>query len=219
MRPIFHDPTIFYVELIYSAIIIILSLLIFFRTKEIYDLTKHKGIGFFRNTFLFFGLAYFFRFMITAFDISRMTFDFHIRKLFLMPIVLVVVSYLSTMAILSLIFSTTWKNLKMRFIIVANIIAAMLSLVVFFTRSSIVLIWCQTILLIIAIFLSYKKHRKSKRFSSLFLIYVLLFAFWILNMAVISPQKPIPIEFRILQNIISVGIFSFIFYKVKKLIK
>ena len=49
-------------ELIYTLIIIIMCGIIYFKTKEIFDLTKHKGIGFFRNTFLFFALSYLMRF-------------------------------------------------------------------------------------------------------------------------------------------------------------
>ena len=46
-----------WIEPIYSVIIILFSLFIYLRTKEIYELTYYKGIKYFRNAFLFFGIA------------------------------------------------------------------------------------------------------------------------------------------------------------------
>ena len=51
-------------ELIYSFVIILCSLLIYFETKELYELSSHKGIKYFRRSFLFFGIAYFVRYFI-----------------------------------------------------------------------------------------------------------------------------------------------------------
>ena len=51
-------------EIIYSFVIIFCSLLVYFGTKEIYELSSHKGIKYFREAFLFFAIAYFFRFLI-----------------------------------------------------------------------------------------------------------------------------------------------------------
>ena len=48
-------------EIIYSFVIIVCSLMIYFATKELYELSKHKGIKYFRLSFLFFAIAYFFR--------------------------------------------------------------------------------------------------------------------------------------------------------------
>jgi len=51
----------FSTEVIYSFVIIACSLMIYFGTKELYELSNHKGIKYFRQAFLFFALAYFFR--------------------------------------------------------------------------------------------------------------------------------------------------------------
>ncbi len=63
--PPFHliDPTMLAVELGYTLIVVFICFIIYFKTREIYDLTKYEGIEYFRNTFLFFGLAYIFRFL------------------------------------------------------------------------------------------------------------------------------------------------------------
>ncbi|KAF5428393.1 hypothetical protein C5S42_03390, partial [Candidatus Methanomarinus sp.] len=69
------DSTRLAVELGYTLIIVFICLLIYLKTKEIYDLTNHKGIYYFRNTFLFFGLAYLFRFIFMSFLLTKITFD------------------------------------------------------------------------------------------------------------------------------------------------
>src|SRR3989339_145081 len=51
----------FMLEILYSFVIIVCSLMIYFGTKELYELSSHKGIKYFRLSFLFFAIAYFFR--------------------------------------------------------------------------------------------------------------------------------------------------------------
>ena len=48
-------------ELIYSFVIILCSLMVYFGTKELYELSSYKGIKYFREAFLFFAIAYAFR--------------------------------------------------------------------------------------------------------------------------------------------------------------
>lgn len=40
-------------EVIYSFVIIVCSLMIYFGTKELYELSSYKGIKYFRQAFLF----------------------------------------------------------------------------------------------------------------------------------------------------------------------
>ena len=51
-------------ELIYSFVIIACSLMVYYGTKELYELSSYKGIKYFRQAFLFFAIAYFFRYSI-----------------------------------------------------------------------------------------------------------------------------------------------------------
>ena len=44
-------------ELIYSFVIIICSLMVYFGTKELYELSSYKGIKYFRQAFLFFAIS------------------------------------------------------------------------------------------------------------------------------------------------------------------
>ena len=45
-------------ELLYSFIIIAISLIIYFSTREIEILSSYKGIKYFRFAFMFFGIAF-----------------------------------------------------------------------------------------------------------------------------------------------------------------
>src|SRR3989338_8535448 len=62
-------------ELIYSFVIIAISLMIYFGTKELYNLTNHKGIKYFRLAFLCFAVAFFFRsfikFLLVSLNLDR----------------------------------------------------------------------------------------------------------------------------------------------------
>jgi len=55
-----------WVDAIYTFIIILVCGIIYAKTRELYALTGHKGIHYFRNVFLFFALSYFFSFLVSA---------------------------------------------------------------------------------------------------------------------------------------------------------
>ncbi len=216
----FLNPCIFSTELIYSIIIIALCLIIYFKTKEIYKLTSHKGIGFFRNTFLFFALAYFIRFLLQIFRLTTMTLGMDLRRQFMGPFPLAIIGYLSTMAIFSLTLSTVSRFFKKKHIyLFAHIIAIIIAITVSLTRSAEILTLTQLIVLTFAIAMSFFKYGKSKKFSSIFLIYPLLFVFWILNLVSLGPKWRIPLGYTITSNVISITIFVFIYYKVHKWVK
>ena len=102
-------------EIIYSFIIIICSLMIYFGTRELYELTSHKGIKYFRQAFLFFALAYFFRsfikFTLTYFNVGQI-FNIYPRTFYfgLGQITLFIFMYFSAMAIFYLLYSVMWKK-------------------------------------------------------------------------------------------------------------
>ncbi len=138
--PPFHliDPTKLIAELGYTLIVVFLCFMIYFKTIEIYDLTKHEGINYFRITFLFFGLAYIFRFLDILFMLVTVTFDTHsligIFRIF--PVSLVLNGYFSTLAILSLTYSIIWKKLNIKHtLLLFNAIAILISGIAFISRS------------------------------------------------------------------------------------
>ena len=219
--PPFHliDPTKLAAELGYTLIVVFLCFMIYFKTREIYDLSKHEGINYFRITFLFFALAYIFRFLHIFSMLVGITFDadllMEIFRIF--PFPLVFNGYFSTLAILSLTYSIIWKKLQIKHtLLLFNAIAILISGIAFISRSPFILILAQALLLIFTIILACYFYMKSRKFSQLFILYVLFLLFWVVNLFALGPQRFIPFEIQTAFQIISIAVIGIIYYKVAK---
>lgn len=220
IRPFFPNPWIFGIELLFSVVIILLCLIIYFKTKEAFKLTKHKGIEYFRKTFLFLAIAYLLRFISSALVLYGLTNGIIFPRFLFGPVSLIFISYFSTMAIISLFLSTSWKQIKFKHInFFSHSVAAIIALLAFVSREPIIIISCQAVLLLITALFSFSIHKKSKKFSKLFAIYMLLFIFWIFGLAPLSSRRFFPRESILIIHIISFVIFITIFYKVHKWLK
>ena len=212
-------------EIIYSFIIIACSLMIYFGTKELYELSSHKGIKYFRQAFLFFAFAYFFRSFIkfvmiyfnvgAILDISPRTFGFAFGQ-----ITLFIFMYFSSMAIFYLLYSVMWKkwNGGSKKIYLFHLLAFVIAISSILFRNPFVYLGMNFLLLFFVIFTFYisrKQSKQKKTKHNLHIIYVLLFSFWILNIIDIL----IPNFFQTFQLFIylaSSGIFLAMLYKVLK---
>ncbi len=216
----FFNPKIFGIEIIYTIIVVFLCLLIYYKTKEIYNLTRYKGIKYFRNAFLLFGLSYAIRFLLHFLMLSIIAFDFIIPRRMFGPLVMIPTGYLSTMAIFYLAYTTIWKKIKYEdFLIFSNFLAILVSLVAFFSRSHILLTTLQLVLLVLTILISYRKPKKVKRKTHAKALYILISIFWLLNLLLIGPRRLLPPEMKIILQLISVSVFIVVYYKLKKWIK
>lgn len=217
MAPIFapmihFDPSKLIIEFIFVALVMILCLLIYFKTKEFYQLTKRKTIFFFRNTFIFFSLAFLLRFIFIGTRLLDLTI-FHFRGP--NPIMLMVISYLSTMALISLLYSLIWKKITHKYIyLITNIIVLIISIIVFIFRSIELLFFAQLLIFISVLIILFKKSRKKK--SSLHLIYALLLLSWILNLYVSVTPRFLLNKIMIPTYLISITIYGIIYFKVYK---
>jgi len=175
------------IEFIYSLVIIASCLIIYFSTKEIYDLTSHKGIRYFRLAFMFFAIAFFFWFVIKFLVIS-----FHLpRILHIQPEVFGILSlfvyiYASTIAMFYLLYSVMWEKIdpKSKSITFFHVIALAVSFISIVIEHVVLLFLVQAaVFLYIAVqgYMSYKASARKKRTNHLYKIYVLLFVFWVLN--------------------------------------
>jgi len=203
-------------EVLYAFVIIAVSLIIYFSTREMYQLSKHKGIKYFRLAFLYFAIAYFFRtfilFIIRYLNIGRIL-DFSPRLFG--PITMFIFMYASSMAILYLLYSLIHKKLGENKLILFHIIAIAISAVTVFTRNIGILLWIQILLMLLVIIIGYQSYKKSDKNKSLYIIYILLFIFWMLNILDII----IPDFFRLTKlfiYLVSVGLFLIILHKVSR---
>jgi hypothetical protein len=211
-------------ELFYSFVLIVCSLMIYYGTKELYELSSYKGIKYFRQAFLFFAVAYFFRsvikFILLYFgvngiiDFSPITFG----ATGLVTQLLFV--YFSSMAIFYLLYSVMWKkwNHNSYKIYLFHIVALVIALVSILSRNPFVYLGLNIFLLFVVVFVvytSYQHKKNKKKGHNLYWIYLLLSAFWILNIV----DTLIPKFFQGFQLFIylaSTLIFLLILYRVIK---
>jgi hypothetical protein len=209
------------VELIYSFIIIVCSLMIYFATKEMDKLTSYKGIKYFRLSFLFFAFAYFFRYFIRFF-----LFSFHLNEIlefspmFAGAVPLFVFLYFSSMAIFFLLYSVMWKKWdhSRLTLILFNLCALAIALVSILIRWAFVYFIINLGLLSIilfVIFVAYKDSKSKPKAKNLFILYLLLSVFWILNVTDILTPKFLSI-YQLLVYLASTLLFMLMLYKVLK---
>jgi len=208
------------IELIYSFVIIVCSLMIYHSTKEAYKLSSYKGLKYFRQAFLFFAIAYLFR---SSIKILLMFFDAK-RIIDVSPMGVGIVSlfvflYFSSMAVFYLVYSIMWKkweSQKMKGYIFNGIALIIAFIGAFFININL-LIMLNLGVLAFASFALSSIYKKSKKKRSLFVTYVLLFLFWILNVIeIIIPDFLQSVQLGI--YLISISLFMVILYKVLKTI-
>lgn len=221
LPPLFAGP-LFWAEIIFSLIVVITCTLIYFKTKELYDLSSYKGIKYFGNAFLFFGIAFLSRLVLRLFAIisfgTRNPFDFLYFNLGYL-----IFLYAGLMAGFYLIYSSLWKHLKNPeeigwfFHPIAATIASIFIIFLFGSATLLLLI----LIFLLAALLAYsseKSSRKKEGLGKLYILYILLFIAFIANAA---SQFFIRIsdEASIILYTISSVLFLVILYRVVRVTK
>ena len=208
-------------EIIYSFVIIICSLMVYFGTKELYELSSHKGIKYFRQAFLFFAIAYFFRSIIMY---ALFLFNFKevldISPMLIGEVTLFLFVYFSSMAVFSLLYSVMWKkwNGGSRKIYLFHFLAVIIAFLSLIPRSPALRFGLNILLFLIIVFTVYQVYREGKnrkKRSSLYAIYMLLFLFFLLNIFDILIPNFLT-QFKLIIYLASITIFLLILYKVLK---
>lgn len=216
-------------ELIYSFVIVVCSLMVYHATKEMYELTSYKGIKYFRQAFLFFAIAYFLRYSIKFFQIFfnlRGVPEISPQHMGGMPpfifgwLSLFVFLYFSSMAVFYLLHSIMWKKWSRSTL--RSYLFNIISLIIAFIGASfggrqmyLILNILLFLLVSFILFAAYKDSKNKKKGKNLFIIYLLLFVFWILN--VIDTLLPRFLQFyQLLIYLASILLFMIILYKVLK---
>ncbi|MBU1120321.1 MAG: hypothetical protein ABIE23_03185 [archaeon] len=208
------------IELAYFIVVVGICLTIYFRTKELYNISQHKGIFYFRNIFLYFAFAYFFRLINALYMLSNEALDLGFRRGFF-QFDLLFVSYFSTMAILSLLMAVMTRSIKKNVQTADYIlhgIALISSLFVFVTRSFPLLFLVQTIVLIgavITVFITPQKKKPKRLLSQNTVTYALLAVFWVINLLSFN-NRFIPPDLKIIFYLLSIAVFVSIFLRVQK---
>lgn len=217
------NPIFFPIEILFTIIAVAFCFWIYFKTRDAYMLTKHQGIRYFRDAFLFFGLSYLMRFLFSLIMFSSFAFDFFIPRRMLGPLFILPLGYLSTMGIFFLIFSNSWKRFNNKnVLIIGHIVAIALSIASFITRSHIILLLLQTILLVVAVILSFAAKKDGKKLSGARILYILVAVLWLINLWVIDKggmRSPFLRGTEIFFQLLSLLVFIIIYHKVSKWVK
>jgi len=229
MAPPPMNPIMFSTEILFTVIAVIFCFIIYFKTREIYKLTKYEGIRYFRDAFLFFGLSYVMRFLFSLAMLSRIAFDFIVPREMFGPIFILPLGYLSTMGIFYLIFSTTWKRFNNKImLIIGHVVAVALSIVSFITRSHLILLYLQSALLVITVVLSFiakkdgNKLKGGKKLSGARILYILIAMLWLINLWIIDKgamRSPFFRGTEVFFQLVSLLVFIIIYHKVSKWVK
>lgn len=214
-------PINFWVGLISSLIIIISCGIIYFKTRDLYKLTSYKGIKYFNNAFLFFGISIFsgliVRIIVAFLKTNTLLYSSNFGPPFISFWILISV-YAGLMAGSYLIYSLIWKKISnpekfewMTPLILSTIAVLLMFILKIFVLPVIILLF------LVAVILAYKfrNSRSKKGISQLYLIYTLLFASWVTSVIshifiMLSTAISVFLQF------ISVCLFLIILYKVIK---
>ncbi|MFH1401180.1 MAG: hypothetical protein ABIH41_06715 [Nanoarchaeota archaeon] len=207
------DPTRFTVELVYTVLIATICFVIYARTSNLYQLSKNKGIQSFRNAFVLFGMAFLVKFIAAVYMISSDTPFRQLREVF--HVLIAATTYLSTMAIMYLTHSMTWKKVRHpHFLIAANIVSIILAVMALVLRAPNIIGIAQLVLFIVAVAVGFSAQRKHN-VTSLKVLYFLLLLLWLFNMLLLGPQR-FPFEIKVALYALSLIVFSIIYHKVSK---
>ncbi len=202
-------------EIIYAFVIIICCLMIYLGTKELYKLSAHEGIKYFRISFLLFALAFFFRsFIKLAFLIVKDPRIFILPPDIFQSLTTILFIYFSTIAIFYLIYSMLWKKLRKfpRAIYLMHLLAFITALIIILSKNILVYFFINIALLLFIIITITIIHRNEKK-NLLKVIYVLLSIFLFLNIIDILIPKFLEV-FQLLIYLASISIFLWILHKV-----
>jgi hypothetical protein len=156
-------------KVIFSFIILASCLTIYVKTNKLYKLSSHKGIKYFRDSFLFFGLAFIANVAIVI-----------LNKYYPETILAIIPSYLVfnfalTMGGLLLVYCLIWKEMEADWEYVILVLAVVLSFVDYFYLKGIIYA-AQIFTLGYGMILSYSSYQSSKshNFRQLFFISIVL---------------------------------------------
>jgi hypothetical protein len=217
MQPIPHQ-AIFLSEFAFTVIAAAFCFLIYFRTRESYELTRYRGIKYFRDAFLFFGLSYIMRF-ITGLMFFYRNFNIPLARELFGPLTMLPLSYFSTIGIFYLLFSVVWKKFDNGFMIsFGHFVALLLAIASFLTRSSEILLLTQCAMLALAVIIV-MASASGKRLTKSKTLYSITALLWLINLLIIDPGHPLHPAIRDLFQVMSIIVFAVVYIRLSKWLK
>jgi hypothetical protein len=171
------------IDSLYSLVAILSCLIIYAKTRDLYDLTYHRGVGYFRKTFLFFGSALLIRFFFHA--LAGSSGGGHIGPAFgMFELVFSMSIYLNCVALIYLILSIFWKRIDRSLLdreYLVHVLSMMITLLGMIRIIPLMFVMFQMVLLFILLYVVFSSWKEQKKLNGLHLIYLLMFGLMILS--------------------------------------
>ncbi len=210
------DPFNFGIDIAFTLVMFLFFCLIYIKTREIYTLSKHKGVQYFRDAFLFFGLSYVLRFALSlVLLLEDVDFSF-LYQVFFSSLILCL-GYFSTISILYLIFSLCWKSFDNRLLIRSgHIFALTLSILSVVLHSHLLILLSQFILLIVVIVIDLVRTTDQRKISQTKTLYFLVAFLWLVNLMVIGRIRHLHYFASIITELVSLLVVIIIYVRIHK---
>lgn len=225
--------TNFFIEFAYASIVIVSSLVIFLKTRELFKLSSHQGIRYFSMSFLFFAITYLLRFFSRILFLGLMVTGTRIPRQSFMSMTSMLFIYAGYMTIFYLLYGLSQKKMKKWlpsttdvfhvFSIIISAIIVMLNMSGLFILTNVLLLAYMSHL----VYMDYKvtkkevkegkKEKKGKGLPGFGIVYLLLIMFLALNIIDII----VPNFLRTAQTLIyllSISLFLLILYRVMRIL-
>lgn len=210
-------------QIIYGLIVVILSSIMYAKSRKLYSLSSYKGFKYFKNAFLFYALGFLMTILmiiyavITNFAPSTGYFN-------------ILFSIFMSMAGFSLVYSLVWKKAKeiipfhkYEFLIIPSIIIAFIDYI-FFSETSIILFIAMLIVHAFGMGIAHKKYKiallkGNQNIQGLyFILLTLSFLGWIVNF--VSVNVYIPYNYVWLYaHLLTIAIFALFLFGLSKIKK
>ncbi len=206
------------IEFIYSCIIILPSLLIYIKTKKIYNFKKHTGVRYFSKAFLFFAISFSIRFI---YFFSKNYSEYSLARIILYNnYILILFEFLFLVPGFYFLMSLTYRKMgKSRNLIhcIGLVFLLIISLADYLTYTFLLMYLTSIIFFSLNSLISCRNHQKKPtRYGQVYSIaMVLLLISWILNFSTQYILNKIPFlrYYVYLVNILAVLIMLFIVNK------
>jgi len=206
-----------FADFTYFLAIFLLSLSIYIQTRSLLKFSHHRGIGYFRNSYLYFSIIYFFRLTILVLQLLGSTITVDATNT-IQSISLFLVIYFSFAAILSLLSSFSWRKYSFISDNRLHLASLFLASVGFFAKLPSILVIAGIVAVLFLFLKAYDNYQNKRRvFSQLFIIYILL-VFFILFDLLPATQELVPFEVKLAGYIGAVSVFVYINVRVKKVL-
>jgi hypothetical protein len=151
---------------------------IFFKTKEIYELSNHRGIRYFRLTFLFFALSFLMKVVMRG---TRLL-DHHWVSKGVMTEFLLIITLLEAFALVFLFSSIFWRKIKSRELSFAIVgLLVLFGLCLIFLSYQLFVVFNALLLMVSVVLVLFKlfKGRRKKKAAKLYVLYLGIIGFMI----------------------------------------